>query len=116
MQLSRVEIEAHTLSVLWGASLVVRDDQGGLILSAELEKQLERLHEEVQIKKLLLSDLQKTRIAKAKGEKRKLGRPKVECPPVKELLRRLKKGESLAAVAKELGINRQTVKNRIKAG
>lgn len=104
MRLSKVELAAHEMSKLWGKELVARDESDDrLIISAQLEALIETVHRLVLAKK-----------RKLQQETKKAGRPRVSTPSVLEFKKMQAKGMSLAAIAKEVGVDRKTVKNRLR--
>lgn len=119
MLLSSIELAAFELSSAWGKSFDVQTDQGESILSPDLRRLMEALHEVVKEKKKELSTLQSKRILKSKGEGRKLGRP-VVILPMDEIKRRLdrvvgrrERAQKILAIAKEFGVHRITIARKL---
>lgn len=113
MLLSHVELAAFDLSDAWGASPDVRKEAGEVILPPELERLLEALHSNVKAKKLELSELQKKRIERAKGNGSKLGRKVIDLP-IEEIRKRALRGEDIRDLAKEFKVDRMTISNRLR--
>lgn len=113
MLLSRVELLAHELSPLWNALQDSRDELGQLIITDEVERAINKLDHEVKVKKLFLSQEQEKRIAKARGLGRKIGGQRKELS-IEQIKKMMIEGKSWSKIAKSMGVNRQTIANRLK--
>lgn len=90
----------------WGKSAVIRDELGSLIIDSHSESLIDEI----------VGYLNKRKEIRDKMLKRgvKVGRTMIVIPPADEIRRRRDKGISLKGLAKEYGVSRQTVRNRLK--
>lgn len=116
MAITEIEKRAYFLVDVWLREPVVTTEEGLVILSKEVEREIERLVELVKWKKKDLSDRQIARAKRAKEMGGKLGRDRVKLPvSVEEIKRMLRRqGATFQGVAKELKINRRTMENRLR--